>query len=94
MTDAAAARTGLAFNLAVNDGGGILNPGGIARPAIKTAVASLPEGLTLNPSLGAGLGVCSRSRVRPRERRLRAGRGLPQRLQDRHRHPRRCARPR
>ncbi|HEU4462875.1 MAG TPA: hypothetical protein VFR75_09810 [Solirubrobacterales bacterium] len=58
MTDAAAARTGLVFNLDVNDGGGILNPGGIARPAISTAVASLPEGLTINPSLAAGLGVC------------------------------------
>jgi hypothetical protein len=58
MTEAAAARTGLAFNLDVNDGGGILNPGGIARPAIKTAVLSLPEGLTINPSLGAGLGAC------------------------------------
>ena len=59
MTTAAAARTGLAFNLDVNDGGGILNPGGIARPAIKTAIVSLPEGLTINPSLGAGLGTCS-----------------------------------
>jgi hypothetical protein len=59
MTDVGAARTGLAFNLAVNDGGGILNPGGIARPAIRTAIVSLPEGLTLNPSLGAGLGVCT-----------------------------------
>jgi hypothetical protein len=59
MTDAAFARTGLAFNLSVNDGGGILNPGGIARPAIKTAIVSLPAGLTINPSLGAGLGVCS-----------------------------------
>jgi hypothetical protein len=59
MTDAAAARTGLAFNLDVNDGGGILNPGGIARPAIKQATLSLPEGLTINPSLAAGLGACS-----------------------------------
>jgi len=58
MTEAAAARTGLAFNLDVNDGGGILNPGGIARPPIETAVVSLPEGLTINPSLGAGLGSC------------------------------------
>lgn len=58
MTDAAAARTGLAFNLAVNDGGGITNPGGIARPPIRTAIVALPEGLTINPSLGAGLGVC------------------------------------
>ncbi|HET9152946.1 MAG TPA: hypothetical protein VFN85_02380 [Solirubrobacterales bacterium] len=58
MTEAAAARTGLAFNLEVNDGGGITNPEGIARPAIKTAIVSLPEGLTINPSLGAGLGTC------------------------------------
>jgi hypothetical protein len=59
MSEAAAARTGLAFTLDVNDGGGILNPGGIARPPVKTAILSLPEGLTLNPSLGAGLGTCS-----------------------------------
>jgi hypothetical protein len=59
MTEAASARTGLAFNLAVSDGGGILNPGGIARPAVKSAIVSLPAGLTINPSLGAGLGVCS-----------------------------------
>jgi hypothetical protein len=59
MSDVGAARTGLAFNLDTPSGGGILNPGGIARPAIKTAIASLPEGLTINPSLGAGLGVCS-----------------------------------
>jgi len=57
-TNAAAARTGLALNVEVNDGGGILNPRGIARPPIKTAVVSLPEGLTINPSLAAGLGVC------------------------------------
>ncbi len=59
MTDAAAARTGLAVNLTVNDGGGILNPGGTARPALSTLIASLPEGLTVNPSLGAGLGTCT-----------------------------------
>lgn len=61
MTNAAASRTGLVFSLYVNDGGGILNPAGIARPAIKTAVASLPEGLTINPSLGAGLGTCGQA---------------------------------
>ena len=59
MTDNAAARTGLAINLTVNDGGGILNPGGTARPALNSLVASLPEGLTVNPSLGAGLGTCT-----------------------------------
>ncbi len=59
MTVNAASRTGLAFNLAVNDGGGITNPAGIARPAIKEAILSLPPGLHINPSLGAGLGTCS-----------------------------------
>jgi hypothetical protein len=59
MSDGAAARSGLAFDLDVNDGGGITNPGGIARPPIGTAIASLPEGLTINPSLGAGLGTCA-----------------------------------
>ena len=39
---AAAARTGLAFNLSVNDGGGMTNPGGIARPAIRTAITTAP----------------------------------------------------
>jgi hypothetical protein len=77
MTDAAAARTGLAFNLDVNDGGGILNPGGIARPAIKTAVLSLPEGLTINPSLGAGLGACSEAEFARENATSEPGTGCP-----------------
>lgn len=59
MTENAASRTGLVFNLDVASGGGILNPAGIARPAIKKAIVSLPEGLTINPSVGAGLGTCT-----------------------------------
>jgi len=55
----AAVGSGLVFNLDVNDGGGILNQAGIARPAIRNAVVSMPQGLTINPSVGAGLGVCS-----------------------------------
>lgn len=58
-TPNAGAGTGLVFDLDVDDGGGILNPGGISRPSIQTARVELPEGLTLNPSLGNGLGVCS-----------------------------------
>jgi hypothetical protein len=60
-TDRAATGSGLFFDLDVNDGGGILNPGGIARPSIRTARIELPEGLTLNPSLGNGLGVCAKT---------------------------------
>jgi hypothetical protein len=77
MTDVGAARTGLAFNLEVNDGGGILNPGGIARPAIRTAIVSLPEGLTLNPSLGAGLGVCSEADLARESATSEPGAGCP-----------------
>lgn len=55
----AASGSGLVFDLEVDDGGGILNPGGIARPSIRTARVALPEGLTLNASLGNGLSVCS-----------------------------------
>jgi hypothetical protein len=55
----AATGSGLVFDLEVEDGGGILNEEGIARPAIRTAVVALPPGMTLNPALGAGLGVCA-----------------------------------
>ena len=53
--------TGMVFNLDVNDGGGVLNPAGITRPAIKNAVVTLPDGLTIDPSLGSGLGVCTKA---------------------------------
>jgi hypothetical protein len=51
--------SGLVFTLDVNDGGGILNPGGISVPAIKKAVMQLPEGLTVNPSVASGLQGCT-----------------------------------
>ena len=56
---AAAVGTGFSFGLQVQDGGGLLNPAGETRPAIAEAVLTLPEGLTINPSVAVGLGVCS-----------------------------------
>jgi len=58
-TDSAATPTGLLFNIDINDGGGFLNPPGIVRSPISSARAVLPEGLTINPSLAAGLDVCT-----------------------------------
>jgi hypothetical protein len=58
-TDRAAEATGLDFNLEVNDGGGFQNVDGHVRSPIQSTHVFLPEGLTINPSLGAGLGVCS-----------------------------------
>ncbi len=77
MTDSAASRSGLAFNLGVNDGGGILNPDGEALPAIRTAVASLPDGLSINPSLGAGLEVCSEAQWAEETAGSASGAGCP-----------------
>jgi hypothetical protein len=57
-SDEAASGNGLVFELEIDDGSGILNPEGIARPAIRETTLALPTGLTLNPSLGAGLDVC------------------------------------
>ncbi len=58
-TDRAAVATGIEFKLNVEDGGGFLNENGRVRSPIREARAFLPEGLTINPSLGAGLGVCT-----------------------------------
>jgi len=58
-TDRAAAATGLVFDLQINDGGGLFNEGGHVTAATRDALVALPEGLTINPSLGAGLGTCS-----------------------------------
>ena len=77
MTEKAASRTGLAFNLDVNDGGGITNPAGVARPPIKTGIASLPEGLTINPSLGAGLDTCSEAEFARETQATEPGSGCP-----------------
>ena len=89
MTDNAAARTGLAFNLNVNDGGGILNPGGIARPALNTAGRVPPRRPDHQPLPRRRPRDLHGSRLRPRDFGLRTGCRLPQRLQDRHRRPRR-----
>jgi hypothetical protein len=53
--------TGFDFDLSV-DQEGLTNPeGGITGPEVRRAVVSLPEGFTINPSMGAGLGVCTPS---------------------------------
>ena len=70
-----ASRTGLDFTLDVNDGGGILNPGGIARPAIKAAIACPKGSRSTPPWLGPR--HLHRSRLRPRERVPPTRRRLP-----------------
>lgn len=58
--DSAGAATGLDFSLDFADEG-LLSPkaGAIAGSDLKKAVVTLPEGITVNPSIGEGLGVCT-----------------------------------
>jgi hypothetical protein len=57
-TDRASAPTGLDFNLDFKDEG-LTSSEGIAQSQLNKTVVKLPEGLTINPSAGVGLGGCT-----------------------------------
>jgi hypothetical protein len=57
-TKAASSPTGLDFSLDVNDEG-LTNPAGLANSDIEKTVVTLPEGFSVNPSIGEGLEVCT-----------------------------------
>jgi hypothetical protein len=67
LTARASSPSGLDFTLAVNQGNlthnvtptGRLLPGVLAASQVKKAVVALPKGMTVNPSVAAGLGVCA-----------------------------------
>jgi hypothetical protein len=58
--DQASTPSGLDFNLDIADEG-LTAPEGLAQPQIKKTVVTLPEGVTVNPSAGEGLGACTPS---------------------------------
>jgi hypothetical protein len=57
-TDRASAPSGLDFNLDFHDEG-LINSEGLAQSELNKVVVTLPEGLTINPSAGVGLGGCT-----------------------------------
>jgi hypothetical protein len=57
-TDSAGTASGLDFTMKVPEAG-IKNAEGIGQSDLRKAVVTLPEGVTLNPSSGEGLGTCS-----------------------------------
>jgi hypothetical protein len=67
LTERASSPSGLDFNLDLNQENltknvteaGRLVPAVLAASQIKKAVVTLPEGMTINPSVAAGLGVCT-----------------------------------
>lgn len=67
LTERAASPSGLDFNLDLNQENltknvtpaGRVIPAVLAASQVKKAVVSLPEGMTVNPSVAAGLGTCT-----------------------------------
>jgi hypothetical protein len=57
-TDKASSASGYVFRFR-NEDPGLTDPRGRTRALVKQFSIELPDGVTLNPSLGAGLGVCT-----------------------------------
>ena len=75
-TDRATAPTGLDFSVDVKDAG-LTNPDGLAQAQIRSARVTLPEGFSINPSAGAGLGVCSEAQFHSETVESEPGAGCP-----------------
>ena len=73
---AAQSPTGLDFTLDVEDKG-ITESTGLASSDIEQAVVTLPEGMTANPSLAAGLGVCTEEQLEAETAFSAPGAGCP-----------------
>jgi hypothetical protein len=56
---------------------GITDPERLAASAVRGAVVRLPEGVTINPSVGAGLGVCTTAQYDAETPSSAAGAGCP-----------------
>jgi len=75
-TSQAETGTGLDFTVNFNDEG-LTNPTGLAQSDIKKAVVTLPEGMTVNPSVAEGLDVCTPAQLRRETLRSIPGAGCP-----------------
>ena len=74
-TEDAEASSGLTTNLAVKQT--YENAEGLASSTLNKAVVTLPEGMTVNPSAGAGLAACSLAQYEQAGLEEVAGRGCP-----------------
>ena len=71
----ASAPTGLDVELGVHQTND--NPEGLATSALQKAVVTLPEGMTVNPSAGAGLGSCTQAEYEHETLETPPGEGCP-----------------
>jgi hypothetical protein len=74
--DQASTPSGLDFNINIADEG-LTAPEGLAEPQIKKTVVTLPEGVTVNPSAGEGLGACTPSEYHRETAESAPGAGCP-----------------
>jgi hypothetical protein len=68
--------TGLDVNLDFNQEG-LVSEDGLSQSEIKRAVVTLPVGVTVNPSVGEGLGVCSKADYERESLHVEEGEGCP-----------------
>lgn len=69
--------SGLDFGVAVDDEG-LISPTGKADSTVKKAVVTLPEGITLNPSVAEGLVTCSPAQLKAEKLDTAPGQGCPE----------------
>ena len=74
-TTGASAPSGLNVKLGVHQTNE--NPEGLAASALKKAIVTLPEGMTVNPSAGVGLGACTREQYEAETLEESASNGCP-----------------
>ncbi|HET9162453.1 MAG TPA: hypothetical protein VFN89_03275, partial [Solirubrobacterales bacterium] len=75
-SDSAETGTGLDFSLNFEDEG-LVSTTGLSQSTAKKAEVTLPEGVTINPSIGEGLGVCTPQEIERETATTAPGEGCP-----------------
>lgn len=76
-SDRASSPTGMDFGLDIDDPG-LTDPDGIAHSDLKKAVVTLPQGVTVNPSVSAGLLTCSPAQLAAERANSEPNEGCPE----------------
>jgi hypothetical protein len=76
-TKLASSPSGLEFELKLPNQG-LLGPGATVETEPKKTVVTLPQGVTVNPSLAEGIGVCSEAQYAKEQIESKAGEGCPE----------------
>ncbi len=76
-TDRTTSPSGFVFSLEGKTGG-LTEPGGRTYSQVRRALVSLPDGVTINPSLGSGLAVCTPAQLAAEAPGSLPGQGCPE----------------